>query len=220
MIIFKPYEALDIMASYLPDNPVIVEAGAFDGSDTMKMAVQWPHGTIHAFEPVPELFEKLVSNTKDFKHVHCYQLALSDINGTATLYVSEKEEKPGVPSQASSLRKPKERLEWSPLQFPHTIQVPTITLEAWAHEYGVNHAIDCLWLDVQGHELNILRAAPNIVKNVKVIYTEVGFVEGYEGQPQYEEVKAWLEKHGFQEVGRDFENMTDWFFGNALFVQK
>lgn len=219
MHIFKPHQAIDLIASYLPNNPIIIEAGAFDGTDTIKMAQRWPQGSIHAFEPVPELFEKLIYKTKNFPNIHCYQLALSDTNGSATFYVSEKSERPGIPSQVGSLLKPKDRLAWSPLIFPKTIHVQTITAETWAHENSTNQ-IDCLWLDAQGHELSILRAAQNMLKHVRVIHTEVGFIEGYEGQPCYEQIKSWLEEREFQEIGRDFENTTDWFFGNTLFVQK
>ena len=44
---------------FLPENPVILEAGAHKGKDTVEMAKLWPAGTIHAFEPVPSLFKKL-----------------------------------------------------------------------------------------------------------------------------------------------------------------
>ncbi len=219
MIIFKPHEALKYIKRYLPENPVIVEAGAFDGADTVTMAQLWPTGTIHAFEPVPELFEKLKKNTAHLTNVHCYQRALSNQDGTAQFYVSEKPTKPGVPSQAGSLLKPKERLDWSPLQFPYTIQVQTITLPTWTQQNN-STKIDLLWLDIQGNELTVLKAAAPLLQSVQAMYTEVAFIEAYENQPTYEEVKSWLEAHNFKEIGRTFENQTDWFFGNVLFVKQ
>lgn len=219
MKLFKSHEAISILAQLLPQNPIIVEAGAFQGHDTLRMAKQWPEGTIHAFEPVPNLFEKLVVATTHQKNIHCYNLALSDHDGTAEFYVSEKPNKPGIPSQAGSLHKPKERLKHSPLQFPTTITVPTITLDSWASKYAVDH-IDCLWLDMQGHELQVLTTAPQMLKTVHVIYTEVSFIESYEGMPLMPEIKLWIEAQGFYEVGRDFENQTDWFFGNIMFARK
>lgn len=216
MKIFKSHEALAHIAPLLPQNPIIVEAGAFHGHDTLRMAARWPQGTIHAFEPVPELYTKLVAATVQHPNIKCYNFALSDHDGIATFYQSEKPNKPGIPSQAGSLHKPKERLAHSPIQFPSTIQVNTITLETWAKEHGVDH-VDCLWLDMQGHELSVLEAAPHLLKTVRVIWAEVSFIESYEGLPLMPEVKAWIESQGFAEVGRDFENETDWFFGNMLF---
>ncbi len=218
MRIFKSHEIIPIIAQLLPQDPVIIEAGAFQGHDSIRMANQWPNGTIHAFEPVPEIFEKLKIATAAYTNIHCYNLALSNSDGHATFYVSEKPGKPGIPSQAGSLYKPKERLKFSPIQFPSAIEVQTITLEHWAQQNNIDR-IDCLWLDMQGNELNVLKAAPHILKNVKVIYTEVSFIESYEGLPQMPEVKAWIESQGFEEYGRDFENTTYWFFGNILFYK-
>lgn len=219
MIIFKTHQARDYIKEYLPENAIIVEAGAFQGQDTKKLTLSFPDAFIHAFEPVPELFELLKKNTQNLKNIQCYELALSDKNGTATFYFSEKKEKPGLATQAGSLRKPKERLTWSPIQFPKTIEVQTITLDTWAQENNIQR-IDCLWLDMQGFELNVLQASKKILPTVTVIFTEVSFIESYENQPKHEDVKKWLEQHGFQEVGRDFKNKTDWFFGNSLFVRK
>ncbi len=196
MIIFKTHQALDYIQKYLPNNPVIVEAGAFDGKDTLRLVQQWPHATIHAFEPVPDIFEQLKKNTEHLNNVHRYPLALSNTTGTATFYVSEKPNKPGKPTQAGALHKPKERLKHSPIEFPHTIDVPTITLDDWATQNNIDH-VDMLWLDMQGYELPVMQAAPNILKTVNVIFTEVAFIEAYENQPQYKDVRGWLENNGF-----------------------
>lgn len=90
----------------------------------------------------------------------------------------------------------------------------------WAQQNNVSH-LDMLWLDMQGYELNVLKSlSPELLSTVKVIHTEVGFIEAYEGQPTYPVVKQWLEEQGFTEVARDFENTTDWFFGNIVMIKK
>jgi FkbM family methyltransferase len=219
MIIFNSHKTIATIQQFLPDNPTIVEAGAFDGNDTRKMALQWPQGTVHAFEPVSEIYERLVKNTSMLSNVHRYPLALSDHTGTAEFYISEKPTKPGIASQAGSLHKPKERLSRSPIIFPRMATVQTIMLDQWADENEVN-TIDLLWLDTQGHELAILQAAPKMIHNIKVVLAEVSFIESYEGQPLLEDVVAWMSEYGFEEVGRDFADTTQSFFGNALFIRK
>ena len=72
---------------------------------------------------------------------------------------------------------------------------------------------------IQGHELAILQAAPHMINHIKVIFAEVSFIESYEGQPLYNDVVAWMIEHGFEQVGRDFEDEPKSFFGNALFVK-
>lgn len=219
MLTFKPHESFFYIQQYIPEKPIIVEAGAFDGHETQRMLAVWPDAIIHTFEPIPAVFKRLEENTKHLANVHRYQMALSDITGNSLLYVSEKPDRPGIPSQASSLRKPKERLAHSPIQFPYTINVPTITLDDWAQQYEVTH-VDLLWLDMQGYELNALSEAHTILKQVSAIYTEVGFIENYAGQAQYPEVKMWLEKQGFVMIGGDFPEQPTKFYGNALFVKK
>jgi len=218
MLTFKSHQALGHVKEYLPNNPIIIEAGAYDGRETLRMAKLWPNSIIHTFEPVPELFEKLKENTVHLPHVHCYQMALGDTTGTATLYISEKPTKPGRASQANSLLKPGKRLELSPLIFPRTLEVPTITIDDWAQQYDIDH-IDFLKLDVQGYELNIMKSSPRMMSTVKVVLTEVEFVQAYQEQYLYADVKSWLEQQGFTMIGKDFVDDIDWFFGNALFVR-
>ncbi len=219
MIIFKQHELLELIKPYLPKNPVIVEAGAFQGTDTVRLAKAWPDASIHAFEPVPQLYDILLHTTSSYPHITCYQLALSDRTGSALFYVSEKPDKPGKPSQAGSLRAPKERVRHSPLIFPYTITVPTITLDRWAENYGIVQ-VDFAWLDMQGHELTALQSSPDIVATLKVLYLEVSFIESYQGQPLYMDIQQWLIKQGFKEVGRDFTDTSAWFFGNSLWIKK
>lgn len=219
MIIFNSHKTIETIKQFLPNNPVVVEAGAFDGHDTKKIALQWPEGIVHAFEPVPEIYERLLKNTSMLSNVYRYPLALSDNTGTSEFYISEKPTKPGIASQAGSLHKPKERLSRSPIIFPRMATVQTITLDQWADENGIS-AIDLLWLDTQGHELAILQAAPKMIHHIKVVLAEVSFIESYEGQPLYENVVTWMAEHGFEQVGRDFADTTQSFFGNALFVRR
>lgn len=220
MIIFNSRTLLSLIGLYFSDSPTIIEVGSFDGNDTVKMARKWPNGTIYAFEPVNDIYEKLEKNTQDFGNVHCYNMAVSDKNGYALFYIAEKISKKGVTSQASSLRKPKERLLVSPIIFPRTTQVRTITMNVWMEENGIT-SIDLLWLDTQGHELTILKSMQHRLHEVRVLFAEVSFIESYEGQELYTEVIAWIEAHGFVAIGKDFEFPgSDSFFGNILFVRQ
>lgn len=212
-------DLLPLIKQYVPDNPVIVEAGCFDGGDTLKLATFWPQSAIHAFEPVPEIFAMLVNNTQHCANIYQYNYALSTHSGVAQLYLSSKPTAPDEPFRAASLLKPKERLHWSNVTYPQRIDVKTITLDQWAQQQQINH-IDFLWLDVQGYALPILQASPQMLQTMRVLYVEVEFVEAYEGQHQYQDVKAWLESHGFTMIARDFDDKPNWFFGNAVFINQ
>jgi FkbM family methyltransferase len=219
----NPSEVLIIAAPFLPKNPIILEAGAYDGNDSVKMAQFWPTATLHSFEPLPKVYERLVIKTHDFKQISTYQLALGDKVGTAPFYVSHASNEPDGLWQSSSLLAPKEhlRLAWWVGFDTQPIYVRTTTIDQWAQDNHVDH-IDFMWLDMQGYELQALKAGPNILKNVKAILTEIEFVEAYASQPQYKEIKNWLESQGFTmiAINVDPEHLNGQWFGDALFVRK
>ena len=86
--------------------------------------------------------------------------------------------------------------------------------------------VDMLWLDLQGYELPVLKASPNVLKTVNVICLEVEFVEAYQGQALYDEIKVWLEQNNFELYAANFKkpkvsaNDHECWFGDALFVKR
>jgi FkbM family methyltransferase len=215
MKLFTRHTLFDLINELVPTTAIIVEAGAFDGTDTKRFSQWRPQGQIHAFEPVPEIFDLLCVTTTSLSNVTCYPYALSNRTGQQSFYLSEHPKYPGKPFQAGSLCKPKERLALSPIIYPHTTTVHTITLDQWASDYTIPH-IDLLWLDVQGHALDILKASPHILQHTCLVHVEVEFINAYEGQATYKEVVTWLEQQGFELIGADFQLPTHWFFGNIL----
>lgn len=213
-----PQNRFPLFAQHLPANPVIVEAGAFIGTDTLSLARYFPTSSIHAFEPVPAIFEQLFHATHGFSSIRTYKYALSNTTGTQAFYLAQNPQKPDRLCQAGSLCQPKERLARSPITYPSTIEVPTITLDAWAQAYSIDH-VDFLWLDLQGAELAALQNCPTLLTTVKLIYVEVHFIEAYQGQPLYSTVHTWLTSQGFCLIGKDFLDESRWFFGNALYAK-
>lgn len=216
MLQLKTHNLFNQLKAIIPDNIIIVEGGAFRGHDTIAMAQTWPHSTIYCFEPVPELFAILKDNTAPFANIHCFNLALSDKNGTAQFWPSEHPKKKGIHSQAGSLLEPKERLKWSNIKFNEPFNVETITLEDWARQYNVDQ-IDFLWLDLQGYELPVMQAAKDLMQTVQFLYTEVHFVQAYAQHKLHTDVINWIEQQDFTLIGKDYDDSSSWFFGNVLF---
>jgi FkbM family methyltransferase len=204
-----------LIARYLPAKPIIVEAGAHIGTDTIAMSKLWRRGRIFAFEPIPAIFEQLKKNTVHCKNVRCIQKALSNTNGIANMFVSQ-----GNINGSSSLFTPKEHLLVDPkISFPSQVQVETITLDDWARSMQLPR-IDFLWLDMQGAEPIALKSGVNILKTVRAIYTEVNLAELYEGIVLYRDFKAWLNEQGFVVVKEDLRTATAGKFANVLFCRK
>ena len=194
----------------LPNDPVIVEGGAHIGVDTLEMAKIWPKAKIFAFEPVPSLFMQLEEKTRAVENIHCYPLALAEFSGSTTMYISS-----GTSDGSSSLMEPNEHLTEHPdVTFLEKLQVQTTTLDEWADKQGIDH-VDFLWLDLQGYELAVLKASPQILNSVRAIHMEVSLKETYKGVPLYPECRKWMEDKGFM-VCREALPWPD--MGNVFFV--
>lgn len=203
------------IARYLPEASVMVEAGAYDGGDTLRMLRQWPAATVYAFEPVPQLYNRLTANTQGLPNVHPQRLALGDRDGTAVMHLSSMHTAPREVSGSSSLLEPLEHTR----EFPHvgfsgTTTVQVVTLDSWAASAGVER-IDFCWLDLQGMELAVLQASPEVVGGLRAVCMEVSRKELYSGAPGHREVLSWMKSRGFR-VAIDRTAAT---YGNVLFVR-
>lgn len=207
--------SLEWMAKHLPEAPVIVEAGAHIGTDTLRMSQQWAGGIIYAFEPDPRVYLSLEKKAASSHNIAAFPIALGNQTGFADFYLSKSID-PGYTSdyaQSSLLPSSKEYWQWNYIGFDDPIQVPITTLDAWAKEHEVDH-VDFLWLDMQGSEFQMLEASPEILKTVKVIQTEFSKLPFYQGTVLFDDLTGWLEERGFQKVYEDPET-----HGNAVFLR-
>jgi len=168
----------------------------------------WPEATIYAFEPNPTSYEILKKNVALRTNITIYPLAFSDTIGEATFYVA---------GGASSLLRPTDLFnqQYFHADLSRPIAVVCTTLNAWVEEHAIPK-IDLLWLVVEGHELQVLKAAGSILKHTSVLYLEVNFQEIWNGAVHYKELKRWLENEGFSEV---WKSATTNIHGNVVFVR-
>jgi FkbM family methyltransferase len=205
---------LDEISPHLGPRPIIVEAGAETGGDTLRFAKRWPDAEIHAFEPLPWLFDLVDEKTRHMPQVHRYPLALADRTGSRAMFVSRRQTGGGEGS--SSLLEPSGHLlEYPEVAFDEQIVVQAVTLRDWAEASDISR-IDLLWLDLQGMELPVLKASPEVLARTHVVAMEVSRQELYHGSPLYPEVMSWMKSQGFEAV-IDRVLVT---FGNVLFVNR
>ena len=100
--------------------------------------------------------------------------------------------------------------------FARDIIVRTTTLSDWCIAEGISQ-IDTSWLDLQGMELPVLKASPDVFKKPSYGSSPGGVPAGAlrAGFGTYKEVAAWMSGHGFVIA---VERVTT-FFGNVLFVR-
>ncbi len=97
-----------------------------------------PEGVVIAIEPEPNNFNLLELNLSLNKvnNVHLYQVAVSDREGTATLFISNYSNWHSLRSKKSSTLK--------------EIKVPTVTIDAIANKLGA--PINLIRMDIEGFE--------------------------------------------------------------------
>ena len=202
------------MYKYLKD-PVIIEAGACDGEDTVIMSNMFPNGMIYSFEPVPALYQKALRKVKNKKNVKLYNMALSDNNGEQIMNVAFEY---GINCGSSSLLNPKLHLEYyKRITFDEKINVKTVILDDFVKNENINK-IDYMWLDMQGYESIVLKNSPNVLKMANFIHTETHNTESYEGNMLTPEYVDFLEKNGFALLFDSSKSFTDG--GDLTFVKK
>jgi len=175
-------EVRDLIAR--PD-PVIVEVGANSGQTTAELLKAMPRATIHAFEPDPRAIAKFRRNIRH-PWVYLRECAVGAEVGSVRFFQSSGgEDLPDYREgwdQSGSIRRPRgHREDWPWVTFKQEIEVPIVTLDAWAAEEGIA-AVDFIWADVQGAEGDLIDGAAAVLARTRYLYTEYSDREWYEGQ--------------------------------------
>jgi FkbM family methyltransferase len=196
--------------SRLPEYPIIIDAGAHIGIDSIKFAKARPGATIYSLEPVEKIFEQLIKNTAKYPQITPLKIGLSDKSGKAVINVSN-----GTSDASSSILKPKGHLQDHPtVKFDTEETIEVLSLDSFFEMWDLKR-VDLLWMDLQGFEPFVLRASINALSRVKMIHTEVSFTETYEGVELFPSLNSFMTNVGFKlvEVNKDFADM-----GNALYL--
>lgn len=204
-------ESLELVKPFLPENPFILEAGCHGGQDTILLGNMWPRGHVFAFEPVLKFvgFTKFELKKHKVPNASVFPFALAETTGNQPFYYSKHI------GAASSLLKSNDAMDSLCNYQDIKITVNSINIDDWAKRYRVDH-IDFMWLDIEGSEYYVLKAAPNILKTVTAIITEINFREFRVGSTQYKQLYDFL-------IENDFKLLKIWgnptWQANALFVR-
>ena len=209
---------------FLPDNPVIIEAGACDAEDTKIFKKTWPDCTVYCFEPNPDLFKKASIAIAGLSNVEIEECALADYCGMKTFYMSEFEATSSFyPDNSKNVDVPKSILDSMNLKdkselrsySEKPIPVKCKTIDSFVNAKGILR-VDYLWLDVEGAELNVLRGAINTLKTVKVLSVEWGLQEFRKGVVLFDDLYQFIISQNF-EIKYIWKAHENWM-GNAIFI--
>jgi len=193
--LYRKYrQALDISLIELMPRKVVenltnvVDVGANVGSWSTAIAQLTNAKHIYAYEPVPEVFEKLKVNTKSSPQIHCYCSAVGASNGKTIINVEAK-------SELSSIYPIRNEVRWIHnlgLETVKQISVPMVKLDDALCEIG---EISLLKVDVQGYELEVFKGALQLLSRTKVLMTEITYQSNYEGDVQFFGYFEFLQTH-------------------------
>jgi FkbM family methyltransferase len=164
---------------------------------------------IIGFEPYEKAILKAIA---DHKNVELYPIALSDKNGTATLNITYGDGK-GSSLLAEVPDHPEIKANWTDnANVIGTDEARTMRLDHFIKERKLDfNEFDCLVLDTQGNEMEVLKGCGKFLKNFKYLSVELSSVPVYVGETPGQEVIDWLAKKGFTQDS-PLQSHNDVFF--------
>jgi FkbM family methyltransferase len=162
----------------------IVDIGAYHGEWTKEMQQIFPNSLFLMIEPMSEkaaLLEKMATQSNGKIHFEQALLA-AQANQEVIFHQSE--------TASSVLTEHKENDDFE------KVTKTTTTLSSVLEKKQIDK-IDFLKIDTQGYELEILKGATEVLKNVDVILLEVSLLDIHANVPLLHEVCSFMYQYGF-----------------------
>jgi FkbM family methyltransferase len=158
---------VECLMSFTKTTPKLaVDIGGNVGNYSAELRLRNPQAEIHVFEPSSTNLQKLEQRFGNDAGVVIVPAAVSDTEGTATLF----SDNPG--SGLGSLTKRK--LDHFGIPFDTQESVALMRFEDYWESNLRRRHIDLLKLDIEGHELSALRGFGRSIDNISVIQFEFG----------------------------------------------
>ena len=174
-----------------------VDVGSYIGTHALYFSMFCPSENVYAFEPRSTFYNKLVRNLEanDITNCVAYQLALSDREGFCKVTAPE-----GNQGNAT--------LRESRISPTRMTTLDSLTLNDGHNDVSV------MKIDVEGHELPVLRGAIETLKTVQHLFLEV-WSEGqcgvYNTPYLLPEIQQFLSEHGFDLQPRELSESLRYF---------
>jgi FkbM family methyltransferase len=186
-------------------NRLHIDVGANDGKAAIHYARFEPLTKVIAFEPIPELVERIKVNSSNLSNFEVIQSAVSDYEGESVFNVSPPHELYGDYACSSLLDfSDKSKTEWvgrEDFKVIDKIKVKIIRLDNFFISNNITQ-VDYLKIDTQGLDLNVLKGCGDLISIIHSGEMEAGTKEDvlYDGQNTKDESINFLESIGFEIV--------------------
>ena len=205
----------------------IVDIGSWHLNQSIEFANIFSDAKIDAFEPVPDSYKLCVAKhaqlpapQKDRICIH--NLALSNQKGEIPFYAVDTSIEQKIDAGFSSMFRFSDTLKsnayYGQSLVQKEIKVQADTLDNWCVKKKISE-IDIMWIDVQGAELLVFQGAEEILKNTRIIMTEVGLKPYYEGHTLKPAIDKFLLARGFRELDSAFELNGFDYEANTIYIK-
>lgn len=173
------------------DPKIIFDVGANVGDYAKTLRTKFPGAEIYCFEPGPETFNRLVANTKELD-IHYNNVAVGSSNGTLTLFRGSAD---GDGAMVTAYKDTLSYLLTFAGEPNESITCSMISLDDFCNNKKIQE-IDFLKIDVEGHELEVIRGAATMIGENRVniiqfefnefnVFSRSFFYDYYKLLPQY-----------------------------------
>ena len=186
----------------------IVIVGAHHGDEVIKMSKLYPSCMFYLFEPFENYYQYLNKRFNKNNRMKLFKLALSDKIGTVKFYDTN------IEGSQSILKPGLFAMENYNIKANKELEVDSDLLDNVLNDTQ----IDCLWIDVQGAELQVLNGARESLLRTSSIFIEVSIKDRlYDDGVIMSELNKFLAEYDFTliSLGTDNRNLT----GNAFYMK-
>lgn len=172
---------------------MLFDVGANTGQTALHFSTHFPSATIHSFEPVTYIFDQLTRSTARNKNIHCHPLALGAKNSTAKIAL-----------HADITMATLQQESQSGANITGYEEVTVQRLDDFCAAHHITR-IDCLKIDVEGYEMDVLRGAQNLLSTgaILALYCEIVFNNKNPERrwTEFEEINTHLRSLGYDCCG-------------------
>jgi FkbM family methyltransferase len=173
---------------------IVIDVGANVGQYSFELMAAGYTGVILSFEPIKEAFDQLKLKAMPFPQWQVYHFGVGSSIQELEMNISQNL------VSSSILGITQTTVQAEPLtRYIRKEKVSMITLDSFfeGKKLGSFRA-PLLKLDVQGFELEVLKGAISLLPKIKLIQSELSFLQLYEGGPLYDEVFSFMKKNNFE----------------------
>jgi FkbM family methyltransferase len=192
----------------------VVIVGAWHGEELAELLERYRRCEFLLLEPSREAYEALIRRWGAEPRVRCLPVAAAEADGRVTFHEMS------VTGNGSllPLSDAADDVFLAPgITESSAYEVDAVRLDGLA-ELDDDAAIDCLWVDVQGFELAVLRGAEGLLGRVRSAFLEVATDQrSYEGAASFGDVQEAMADAGFRLASLGTNPATGQ--GNALWLR-